>query len=1141
MSKLSCQSELMQNQKHADVMAPDIAFEVVQATTGEALFFSIGTDHVFYVTREVSTTATGWNRVDLSSTLSSQHGGTLIVAKSFAIAQNMKTQAFDVALTVTIAGADYLYLSLGNSSAPAAWSGGITWTSVPFDAAGITAPTPLTISDVYLMQIPSGSSSVENCFVDIIRTPGDPLKELDRYYISPSSSPHWNRHTLAIDLSSGSIQSCLGNRTADFVPGIYTFGSISGAQELIFAPQFNAFRANVPPSVSRLTLPSGATAIASALNSSGVTNLFVAAPSGLYLFATNNQGDLATPLQVINSSLFSGVSSISALTAGSRTAVWGINAQAELCYTSCPAGSEATPSSWSTPVPICTGAEGFAFYLNSQAPSNVLFVHLNGQEMIQLSQDPVTGCWSQRSILIPTTAIDDVFQYYSFTTHIQVTDANGVSAPNTPVSISVATPVSVYVNNVYYMLSPAAAVQITADATGVVTVVQETQTLQGACFHVTLSASPSTFVDVNPMSNTFQILGTIKSGNDLSSVKVTTASGTTKALLPASASADDVSAAATAISQLVQVSTTLPSNGSRQVTPTAQTMSAVKPQAASIAGIPISGGDVFQWLGDAWNNVTNFVVQEVNGFWHLVVTIAGEVYDAILDSLPAVAGAFQFVFNKLQVVWEDLVAWLGFIFEWDDIVRTHKVMKNIFRLYAQHAVSQISTLESQVQSAFSQMQNTVSGWAGLPSSGPTIGSQTSSSSPQLSGSNSPQTNWALYQAKSNFSALTTTFSPATPNTSTIDRVLDQLQAVATQEESEVVTMINQIKSEIVDNIYTLTLNEVLQKFSAIISNLFLASAETLVTALIQLLEIFLSGLVDMLDAPLEIPILSSLYKSISGDTLTFLDLFCLIGAIPATILFKLEAGNAPYPDNSATTALINATDFSTLSSLIMSGQPVPAMTTKSVVTIDLAAAKEFMPADIANICLNAGAYYGSVALAFCSALKFALEEGAIVPVPLSAACFVSYLVFVAPALSSYWATERSNWWVPMNDVVTIIAIVKTFADAVVSSLPLNPNSFFKPTEIGWWKKFSPIIELCINLSWLVADVGIFLGSQGQPADLLTYIGAVFFDIGGMLAPGTVPEWVGAELAAFIFGITEVYNIAYGGLSLEAAYAMLNQG
>jgi hypothetical protein len=52
--KITCQSELMKNQKHAVVMAPDLAFEVLQSRDGDALFFSIGTDNAFYLTREVT-------------------------------------------------------------------------------------------------------------------------------------------------------------------------------------------------------------------------------------------------------------------------------------------------------------------------------------------------------------------------------------------------------------------------------------------------------------------------------------------------------------------------------------------------------------------------------------------------------------------------------------------------------------------------------------------------------------------------------------------------------------------------------------------------------------------------------------------------------------------------------------------------------------------------------------------------------------------------------------------------------------------------------------------------------------------------------------------------------------------------------
>jgi len=515
----------------------------------------------------------------------------------------------------------------------------------------------------------------------------------------------------------------------------------------------------------------------------------------------------------------------------------------------------------------------------------------------------------------------------------------------------------------------------------------------------------------------------------------------------------------------------------------------------------------------------------------MVVTIAGEVYDAIIDSLPSVAGALQFIFNKLEVVWDDLVSWLGFLFEWDDILRTHKVMKNVIRLYAQQAVDQISTLETKVESAFSQLQNAVNGWANLSSSGPAIGDQTLSSS-QLPGYNTPQANWALHQTKSNSAASSTSYNPATPSSSAIDQILDQLQQMATQEESNVVTMVNQIKTEIIDNIYTLTPNEVMQKLGGIIATLLIDSAETVVTTLLQLLQIIISGLVDMLDAPLDIPVLSSLYKSISGDTLTFLDLICLVGAIPATIIFKLSTGNVPYPDNSMTTALINATDFSTLSSLIVGGQVQQVSAVKltdsasAVKNRSLAAISSSKVQSIVAATLNIGALFGSGALAYFSALKWVSQTLGVNGV-YSKACFASYLVYVAPSITSFWASDQTDWWIVMNNIITGVAIGKAFLDVVLAS---NES----------WGSFSPIGELIINAAWLAPDVQSYLESKNGPSDIATYIGAVFFDFGGILAPGTVAAWVGVDVAAVIFLSTEVLTLGFGLSSLAAGIAMAKE-
>ncbi|KAJ5204371.1 uncharacterized protein N7498_005250 [Penicillium cinerascens] len=55
------------------------------------------------------------------------------------------------------------------------------------------------------------------------------------------------------------------------------------------------------------------------------------------------------------------------------------------------------------------------------------------------------------------------------------------------------------------------------------------------------------------------------------------------------------------------------------------------------------------------------------------------MYHAAIDCYNAIAGAIEFVRNKIEVAFAKLVPWLGFIFNWSDIKRTHLVMKNIMK------------------------------------------------------------------------------------------------------------------------------------------------------------------------------------------------------------------------------------------------------------------------------------------------------------------------------------------------------------------------------------------------------------------------------------------------------------------------------
>src|SRR5882757_573852 len=116
------ESELMKNQKHAQVMAPDKSFEVLQSQNGDSLFFSLGTDGVLYLTREVRESKTGWDKLDLSSGLAKQLNLPKVTAKTFCVSQNASTGNIDLAVAVTADAKDYLFFSLGHSNTDLSWA-----------------------------------------------------------------------------------------------------------------------------------------------------------------------------------------------------------------------------------------------------------------------------------------------------------------------------------------------------------------------------------------------------------------------------------------------------------------------------------------------------------------------------------------------------------------------------------------------------------------------------------------------------------------------------------------------------------------------------------------------------------------------------------------------------------------------------------------------------------------------------------------------------------------------------------------------------------------------------------------------------------------------------------------------------------
>jgi hypothetical protein len=1124
--KIQFESELMKNHKHAVVMnmKPDDQFQVFQTADGDSLLFSIGSDGVFYLTREARADLTGWNKVSLSEPLRKNHDGA-VKAKSFQVSQSPVGGPIQIALVISVNDKEHwLYVAVNNSSSDFGWATNVPWQQIPFDQPG---DSTLAIKNTYIRQSKEGLYVV----ADVLAKDALTFYSVDRYHIDleKKSGKYWSKPRPIPGLESN-YTSLLGRRSTGG-HGTYTFGFSDKKPKLDFALLSDESEPEELQLPRDLLGVSYATAITTAPNPDGTTQLFVASGDALYRYPADQQTPRAQPQPIIEKSkLLSGVTNLHGVGDGKTTAIWGLNDKNEIFYTSCPTGREDAADAWSAPLLILTKVMAISSFLNNQEGNHVLFAQTKDNSLIQLTQDPVTTHWQERQIVLPATSPDDYIEANSFTTHIEVTDDSNFPQPNTPVSLSSSSPVSVYVNNIYHVLSPNAPANITTDETGVITIVQEVTSLGGVCYHLKTAGVDT---DINPMDKPLDRLKSVKSANDLKSATIPDDNGKPRALWSPGA---DVDTAFKVFQDLFAVKD-LPPNGSinkRSHQPTKKGGNLVETKA----------GDLFRHIKHAAKDVEHYYVEAE----HFCVKIGDTIYHTALDCLAKVANAIEFVFHKLAVAFEDLVKYVGFLFEWDDILRTHKAIKNLFLRYAEDCVANLASSKQTLQDIFNGLEDKVKSWGDIEDDGTTTGSVTAKAQ-RPKGHQSPQSNWGMHHLKSNAGNGSAT-GDLPPLDDTSDQPLQALGKMIDGEEQIIADMINNIKINVIDQIHTLSAAEIVKRIIANVLDVLLETAENVLVALVDIFEAVVKGIIDVLDQPVTIPVISPMYKKITHqeEELSMLDLVCLVAAIPVTIVYKIAYGQAPFPDDPYTAGVIAAPDFATLqnicsnhsddqaptdqktgsdksaapgsadSSTLQFSQAEEETTNKSSQSGGTDTPRDDLWQDVTGILGAAGAGFVIIAALLKKnplRKKFALGLN-----------FAGYFPYIAPNLIPALTKKeaRKNWdkkqpEYALNDALSVAGICKAGLDMTLSSYDptaaagnaINAAGPPAPRK-GWvqkWGFFSPLVEGLLNGAWCVPAIWIYKESgkmkdapqtqQQKIEAIITFVGDMCFNLSGILA------------------------------------------
>jgi hypothetical protein len=1100
---ITTSSELMENYIQADVLLPQDKFIALQTDAGASLLFSIGTGGVFNLTIEVPGQTHGWRQVDLAAArIQSDFGGKGTV-KSFGAAQAVAAPGgsgaqIHLAMIVNDGTGDHLYLSLGNSDSDLGWTAKPAWTAAPFnavDAGGqpIAPPSPLLIADVFL----SEATDKEYVVVDAIRNPTQHVGMLARYYIdaAPGTSPQWRPHDLAIDVQASGYASCLGRAAHAYeVDGLYTKGAAGASAQLIYTPLYNVFNPSLPAPPSRLNLPGGlfADAIAAVRGADNTSDLYAAANGGLYWFASGNQKDQATGVLVVSHPLLAAVRALYAYAADGAVTVWGLNGDDQVFYLTCPPGQQAQRTAWNTPLPILSGVDAISPFTDRGYSANTFFAH-TGTGLIKVIKSPATALWNQRQITLPPSATTQPsLPIHSYTTHIQVTDAGGQAAQNVSVKLTATNVTSVYINHLYYIIGPSP-IEVLTDALGTVTIVETATTLAGTRFQVSVASQPQ--VPVNTMDAAWARNAQYTTTDSLKLAQIVDNKGNKRDFIPAGTAGDDLDRVAYSNKCLAmayaKVAAAPPPDKAR---PAAFVLGPPRTAALAAAGISdgivVDIGDLFSWLESGVKAAIHLVEDAANDVWLFVATIGEAVYHGVLDCVEAVVAAATWVYNAIKVLVDDILLFLQFLFEWPDILVTHKVLKTLILRLGEAAITGIETVKADLAPLFQQLQSALNGWADIPDFNQTAAAILASN-PPAKGQNSAPANLSLHHFKGGFKSSSSSLSSDSPFMAILQDLVDLMEA----EGETLVAAANAIKTEIIDQFSNLGVTEIIKRFLAILADTVLQSVQNVLITVLDILAQLMEGMIQILTTQLHIPVLSWVYKALTDEDLSFLDLICLIAAIPVTVIYKAVTHKAPFPEKDAfTDKLIGAKSLADIQALfVATPRPVAAaprtLLAAAAPVLDQSKLKTF--GFVTGIVSLYGGYVLIIVNNFQRALDIAQTPNPIAKTFATIAC-LGNIAYVSPNIATLINARTDNWYADLNNALTSISILKGMA-AIVGAISTNP----------WVGKSFALVESAINIVWnvpVIANVVVNHAAWDTTYKSLIpeTIGNLAFNSGGIL-------------------------------------------
>ena len=594
-----------------------------------------------------------------------------------------------------------------------------------------------------------------------------------------------------------------------------------------------------------------------------------------------------------------------------ETAIWTIgevNSKSGLYYLTnkfYESAERVNTSKWTAPLQMQDDIEEFSC-IKGDAFSNQLFLlgsDSNTDTLIHFWQDEQTTSWQEHPVVLQD--LEEVEKKETFTVNVQFkSDAAMLSFCGEKVSICAEANLLVYINEKKVAIGPDKSYEATMQD-NYINIIYPTKSIAASLLYFEADFLPSK-VTIDPAH---KLKGEIE-------VKFSDKEELKKAKLPngdplidSSISDSDLEQAINATNLAYEQIDQLNNN---DLSNSADLSAAQFAVATPVMSQSLDGSiftDIGNALGDIWHSVkkgfvrvTELVVEKVKDGVKFVIKIGTEVFEWISKAVSDVFHFLECIWEKVKVFFKDMFEYLGFLFSWDDIIRTKRVMKQYLSNIVLGFADELGEIRQKTYQYFDEVKGKIEDIK-REIDFKQLNEQNLN---ELTASNTqddkidPRANWigvkTPYITNSEAQEELASIVPDDLNDKLLlasNRLIELFKSLGEQFTKAFSDLWSKFVA-VIDG--KMKIGDFLEYFVLTLLEMGVAVAQEIIDLIFEILGVAIKSVEKILNASINIPFFSSLYKLVSKDDLSVNDLICLLIAIPMTVLYKIGEGEAPFED-----------------------------------------------------------------------------------------------------------------------------------------------------------------------------------------------------------------------------------------------------